>query len=126
VCWVEVLAPECGQDLAIQAVQDAHALGIRTLALGIGDLLGANLGCQPEQMRCGTDHLQDLANAGIGWTVQAPPEVYKYYPCVTNQRLLARYGAPTADAPYYTGVTVEDLRVALNQMLERVLDGAVP
>lgn len=54
--------PQCGQDEAIAAVQAAHAQGIGTFVIGVGEI--------------GVNHLQDLANAGLGLPVQrrAPPE----------------------------------------------------
>jgi hypothetical protein len=52
--------PQCGQDESIAAVQAAHAQGIGTFAIGVGEI--------------GVDHLQDLANAGLGQPVMERPE----------------------------------------------------
>ncbi len=52
--------PQCGQDEAIAAVQAAYAQGIGTFAIGVGEI--------------GVNHLQDLANAGLGQPVQSRPE----------------------------------------------------
>ncbi len=69
----EFYNPMCGQDVAIKAAQDAYSAGIGLLAAGIGSIvLNPNSGC-PSSARCGPDHLQDLANAGVGAPVQAAP-----------------------------------------------------
>jgi von Willebrand factor type A domain len=47
--------PQCGQDEAIAAVQAAHEKGIGTFVIGVGEI--------------GVNHLQDLANAGLGLPV---------------------------------------------------------
>lgn len=52
--------PQCGQDEAIAAVQAAYAQNIATFAIGVGEV--------------GVNHLQDLANAGLGQPVQDRPE----------------------------------------------------
>jgi hypothetical protein len=97
--------PQCGQDESIKAVQDAYAKGIRTLALGIGDITDpAADGCDVSAGRCGLDHLQDVANAGAGLPVE--PEIANYInqPCVKNKTVTATYAAAGqgGKAPYYT------------------------
>ncbi len=78
--------PQCGQDRTIKAVQDAYAQGIGTLVVGIGDIVEQpNNGCNATQSRCGDDHLQDVANAGAGLPVTAPPNDYQYQPCVASE-----------------------------------------
>jgi hypothetical protein len=91
-----VLDPQCGQDQTIKAVQDAYAAGIGTVVLGIGDIVGANTGCVPAQMRCGVNHLQDIANAGQGQPVVQPPAEYVYQQCVAGPA----GGAGTLTATY--------------------------
>jgi hypothetical protein len=54
-----LLDPQCGQDHAIRAVQDAHQAGIDTLVVGI-EMTGAD----------DTRYLTQLANAGAGQPVQ--------------------------------------------------------
>lgn len=51
--------PQCGQDAAIGAAQDAFAAGITTFVIGLGDDVGEKF-------------LNDLAHAGQGLEVQAP------------------------------------------------------
>lgn len=60
--------PQCGQDDAIAAVQEAHLAGVTTFVVGLGEVagVGAAAGCWG---RCGALHLQDIANAGTGQPV---------------------------------------------------------
>ncbi|HEY3499921.1 MAG TPA: hypothetical protein VGK73_34760, partial [Polyangiaceae bacterium] len=77
-------------------------------------------------MRCGADHLQDLANAGVGLGVAAQPQTYTFSACVTGEGgLKATYGTPGA-AEYYQGTTRAEIRARLVTMLDRVLAGTVP
>jgi len=120
------LDPQCGQDLSIKAVQDARALGIRTLVLGMGDILGANSGCTPEWMHCGLTHLADVANAGLGYGVAVQPAEYQYQSCVSGVGgLQATYGTP-GDAEVYSGTTREELRSELAAIFDRIVSGGVP
>lgn len=122
----QTVDPQCGQDRTIKAVQDAYAQGIGTLIVGIGDLVEQpNDGCTPTQARCGDEHLQDVANAGAGLPVEAPPSDYKYQPCVQNEggALTAAYA--TADqtagtAPYYATNDPDELRAGLTKVLNDV------
>jgi len=117
--------PQCGQDLSVKAIQDAKAQGIGTFVVGIGDIVtNPNNGCNMQQARCGSLHLQDIANAGAGLPVQAPPPEYVYQPCV------ARYGsmvqatyAPTTsqNAEFFTATTGAELRTAVEGLLNGVI-----
>jgi hypothetical protein len=121
----EVANPQCGQDLAIKGVQDVFAtLGIRTLMLGVGEEPISG-GC-PSNARCGTDYLQDMANAGVGFGVAAAAEGYQYESCALQSGgLQATYGASGA-ADYYYGVTRDEIHAELVTLLDRVLAGTVP
>lgn len=121
-----VLDPQCGQDQSIKAVQDAYAAGIGTFVLGIGDIVGANTGCVPAQMRCGINHLQDIMNAGQGQPVVQPPAEYVYQSCVAGPS----GGAGVLTATYSpTGGTLMPLTAtnpaAIRPALEALLTGFV-
>jgi len=119
------LNPQCGSDESIKAVQDAKALDIGTLAVGIGGILvAANSGCEPTWGRCGALHLQDLANAGQGLPVAAPPEQYKYQACTPTQMLAAKYAGPAetpGTAPFYTAASAAELETAIKGLLNSVV-----
>ena len=119
--------PDCGQDPAIAAIQQARSQGISTLVLGVGDFVTPQPGfCDLTLRRCGTAHLEDLANAGVGLGVATPPDSYQYSPCVlTPTNLMATYGT-AGNAEYYLGATAEDVRAKLDSMFLRVLVNAVP
>jgi hypothetical protein len=117
------LDPQCGSDESIKAVQDAKAAGIGTFAVGIGDIVTTNSGCMPEWGRCGAMHLQDLANAGQGLPVQAPPENLKYQACTPTQMLAASYATAAETpgaAPYYTATNSAELETAIRGLLNSV------
>jgi hypothetical protein len=122
----QVLDPQCGQDQSIAAAQYARTLGITLLAAGIGDLVqrGAT-GC-PMSARCGTNHLQDLANAGTGRAVQPPSDDYKYEQCNPNQMLSATYATPPGTATYYSGTNESEYRTAFTAALNSILSGTLP
>lgn len=117
--------PNCGHDIAIRAVQEAYALGIRTIPVGIGEIVvsNGNDGCNREQVRCGVDHLQDMANAGAGQPVINQPPEYVYQPCVAEAggTLTATYSATSGTAPYYTAVNSTELQAALEASLINVV-----
>jgi hypothetical protein len=121
-----VLDPQCGQDHTIRAVQDAYIAGIGTFVLGIGDIVGANTGCVPAQMRCGVDHLQDIANAGQGQPVVQPPAEYVYQPCIAGTQ---GGGGMLAGTYAATGGTIMPLTAtnaaAIAPALEGLLTGFV-
>jgi hypothetical protein len=119
--------PQCGQDLAVKAVQDARLAGIRTLVLGMGDILTVNSGCEPTVMPCGTEHLQDMANAGLGLGVGMPPVNYQFQSCVmTEGGLKASYSSSAGDAAIYSGMTMAELRAQMVAIFERIVSGGVP
>jgi hypothetical protein len=116
--------PQCGSDESIKAVQDARALGIGTFAVGIGDIIAGNSGCEPAWGRCGPLHLQDIANAGQGLPVQQPPDQLKYQACTPTQMLTATYapvGETPGTAPYFTAASPAELETALSGLLNSVV-----
>jgi hypothetical protein len=124
--------PNCGQDMAIAAVQAAFAQGIGTFVVGIGNIVSET--CDPQAGRCNEEHLQDIANAGAGQPVEPPPESYWYQQCPTMQSgtnpgtPVATYAASAAEAgtaPYYTATEPEQLRTALAGLLSDVISCTV-
>jgi len=124
--------PQCGQDLAVKAAQDARVLGITTLVLGFGDAAGATP-CDTGAAPCGVRHLQDMANAGTARPVETPPLGYWYLACPTLESG-TNPGTPRAayvpagmggTAVYYSGTTRDALRVQLTTMFQRVIDGSI-
>jgi hypothetical protein len=121
----QVIDPQCGQDLSIRAAQDAYALGIKTFVIGIGEVIQGNVGCEEQWGRCGPDHLQDLANAGLGLPVTPPPETFVYQSCADRygrvlQGAYDTTGMPGA-APYYTAASTAELTQAIEDLLKAVL-----
>ncbi len=123
----QTVNPQCGQDRTIKAAQDAFAQGIGTLVVGIGDIVEQpNNGCNETQARCGEEHLQDVANAGAGLPVTAPPKDYQYQPCVqseTGGMFTAAYA--TADqtpgtAAFFEANDSATLRANLQKVLNAV------
>jgi len=119
------LDPQCGSDESIKAVQDAKAMGIGTFAIGIGGILvAANSGCEPAWGRCGALHLQDLANAGQGLPVQAPPDQLRYQACTPTQMLAATYATALetpGTAPFFTAANATELETAIKGLLNSVV-----
>lgn len=132
----EVLDPQCGQDTAIRATQDAYAAGVTLIAVGIGDIVAQpNNGC-PTSARCGPLHLQDLANAGRGFPVRPPPScedptamgcIYKHEACIPGQVLQASYtpSAPDAVAPLILDTASSPSIASLAAAITGVLDDVV-
>jgi hypothetical protein len=121
----KTINPQCGQDRTIKAVQDAFAQGIGTIPFGIGDIVVSDDGCNVMQARCGNDHLQDIANAGAGLPVQAPPADYKYQPCIQGEggTVTATYvdaGQTSGTAQYFTANDSASLQKQLAQALMAV------
>jgi hypothetical protein len=120
----ETTDPQCGSDESIKAVQDARALGITTFVIGIGDPAEPGGGCDKSWGRCGADFMQDMANAGEGLPVHAPPEELKYQACTPTHTLAASYAA-ASDAPgtatYYAAKDAADLDAAFRAVLSSVL-----
>jgi len=119
----KTIDPQCGQDRTIAAVQAAKAQGIGTFVIGIGDIVtNPDSGCTPGKMRCGDDHLQDVANAGVGLPVEAPPDGYKYEGCIANEggALTATYaaaGETPGTAEYFATNDAAELRESLSKVL---------
>jgi hypothetical protein len=113
--------PQCGQDRAVFAVQRAFELGIVTHAIGIG-FGNYYPGCTPDTARCGSDHFQDVANAGVGLPVQAPPEPYITLPCAleTGGMLLARYSNPGGTARYHWTMSPAEVAAAVREALIQI------
>jgi len=122
-----VANPQCGQDLSIRAVQDAHRAGIGTSVVGVGEILGGGLnsGCSPG-WPCDQVHLQDLANAGRGLPVARPDDVYLLSPCLATSSgagmLSGEYatGDVTENAPYYVGDGAVELRAEISRALDEL------
>jgi len=113
--------PQCGQDRAVYAVQAARGLGIETYAIGIG-FGNVYPGCTPDTARCASDHFQDVANAGLGWPVLAPPAAYSSLPCAaeTGGELLASYSERGGQAPYFWTQGPEDVARALEWVIRTI------
>jgi hypothetical protein len=123
----QVVDPQCGQDLSVKAVQDAYALGIKTFVIGIGEVIKGNVGCEPTWGRCGPEHLQDLANAGLGLPVVQPPEQFVWQSCADRygRVLQGTYAAAGGDAQYYTATSQTELTTAIQGLLNSVLSCTV-
>jgi hypothetical protein len=133
------LDPQCGQDFSIKAAQDAFAAGVGLFALGVGDLVANPAGgCQGTGARCGLEHLQDLANAGVGAAVQPAPTCIdplstscqlKYSACHSGDMTLhAAYmdGAPAVGTPFAVDTAATNARAALLTALSQLLNDAIP
>jgi hypothetical protein len=123
--------PQCGQDASIAMVQEARDLGIRTLVVGLGTILGTtDDGCTPTLSRCHGDHLQDLANAGVGDPVEPPPQFSEVQTCVQADggALVGSYVSPGGggSARYYTSTADDGLTAEFNQAFQAIVDGTVP
>jgi hypothetical protein len=71
--------PQQGQEVAIEAAEDAYRMGIQTYVLGVGDDVGE-------------DHLADMANAGAGLAVDGEQQAPYFKP--TNQsEMVDTFGA---------------------------------
>jgi hypothetical protein len=128
--------PQCGQDMAIKAAQDAYAQGIGLFILGVGDIVTDPANGCPTSARCGLEHLQDMANAGVGAAVQPAPTCddptstdcqYKYSGCNPNNTLLATYtpGAPNVGKPFAVDTTASDAQTQLTAALTELLSDAI-
>jgi hypothetical protein len=127
------LDPQCGQDRALKATQDAYQAGVGLLALGVGDIVSnPNSGC-PSSERCGLLHLQDLANAGVGAPVTTPNHCddptsdtcqARYLTC-NNGTLEAAYtpGAPDVGTPFAVDTTGSSAESELTSALSSLLSG---
>jgi hypothetical protein len=121
--------PQCGQDAAIAMVQEARDVGIRTLVVGLGTILGTtDDGCTPTLSRCHADHLQDLANAGVGYAVEPPPKYSYVQSCVQQNggALVSTYSSPGGSARYYASTASDGLTGEFTQAFQAIVDGTVP
>jgi hypothetical protein len=133
----QAIDPQCGQDYAIKAAQDAFTAGIGLFILGIGDIVtDPNNGCQGTGARCGALHLQDMANAGVGAAVQSAPGCadptdpmcqQKYSACQADGTLHATYmdGAPNVGTPYAVNTGASDAQTQLAMALSNLLSDAI-
>ena len=133
----KTVEPQCGQDLAVRAAQDAYANGIGLRVVGLGDIVfNPNAGCPPTA-RCGVDHLQDLANAGIGAPVAPPPNcddpasdscAYRFESCVENGVLQASYtpGAIDVGTPGVLMSTSLDTRDVFYELVTGMVRSLIP
>jgi len=97
--------PQCGQEEAITAAQDAYAAGIGTFVIGISDDVASW-------------HLQQMANAGKGLDV-APPDAGFYNTCTRDPAVAPRYAAaaPAQNAKFYKPADGAELAQALAAIL---------
>jgi hypothetical protein len=132
-----VTDPQCGQDYAIKAAQDAFAAGIGLFVLGVGDIVTDPANGCPTSARCGLDHLQDMANAGVGAAVQPAPGCddptstdcqFRYQSCNVGNALTATYttGAPDVGTPYAVNTAASDAQTQLATALSNLLNDAIP
>lgn len=122
----QVVDPQCGQDRSVKAAQDAYAAGVGLFILGVGDIVAQpNNGC-PTSARCGVDHLQDMANAGVGAAVQPPSETFVYESCNQGE-LLATYtaDAPDVGTPFTVDTRNEDAKAELVSTLTGLLANVI-
>jgi hypothetical protein len=122
----EVLNPQCGQDRSVKAAQDAFAAGVGLFILGVGDIVAQpNNGC-PTSARCGVQHLQDMANAGVGAPVHPPSETFVYESCNQGE-LLATYtaDAPAVGTPFTVDTRNEDAKAELISTLTGLLANVI-
>jgi len=97
--------PQCGQDEAVSAAQDAFAASIGTFVIGISDD-AANW------------HLQQMANAGAGLEVP-PPDPNFYNACPRDPAVTPKYAAaaPAQSAKFYKPADGAELAQALSAIL---------
>jgi hypothetical protein len=132
----QVIDPQCGQDLAIKATQDAFAAGVGLFVLGVGDIVVQPMNGCPASARCGLLHLQDLANAGVGAGVHPTPGcddwhasgcTFTHEQCNQGQMLLATYtpDAPDVGTPFAVDTSTSNATTALVSALTALLNNAV-
>jgi hypothetical protein len=114
--------PQCGQDQAIHAVQEAYDAGVFFYAIGVGEM-ASGPGCDPAWARCAELFIADMSSAGQGHPVTAPPESYIYQPCadVAGRMLFAEYAIAGSPLPGVIGESAEEVRMYVRSALERVL-----
>jgi hypothetical protein len=132
----EVINPQCGQDLAIKAAQDAFAAGIGLFVLGFGAIVSDPTNGCPSAARCGLLHLQDLANAGVGAPVHPAPTcddptasscIFKNEACNKGGVLQAAYtpDAPDVGAAFAVDTTASNPTAELVDALTAILNDAI-
>lgn len=114
--------PQCGQDRSVYALQQAFRAGVETYAIGIG-FGNPYPGCTSDTARCGSDHFQDLANAGQGQPVVAPPAGYTTLPCIleTDGMLLADYAAQGGSTRYHWTQSPTEVADAVTEALREIV-----
>jgi hypothetical protein len=103
--------PQNGQDVAIAAGQTAWNMGIKTFVISVGDEVGA-------------DHLQEMANVGVGKAPDADNPA-PYYQALNPQELVAAFDEIVGG--FISCTFTIDGEVDLNKKCEGtvVLDGMV-
>ncbi|HEX4339102.1 MAG TPA: vWA domain-containing protein [Polyangiaceae bacterium] len=97
--------PQCGQDEAVSAAEDAYAAGIGAFVIGISDDVASW-------------HLQQMANAGAGLDV-APPDPGFYNGCPKDPAVTPKYAAsaPANNAKFYKPADGAELAAALSSIV---------
>lgn len=108
----EVFDPQCGQDPALKALQDAHRAGITTYVVGVGP----DLQRDPEWPK----FLQDAANAGAGAPVAPPTETYEQGCGTLLGGLEADYAEQGGETEAYLAPDV-DLATILNTVFGKIV-----
>jgi hypothetical protein len=98
--------PQCGQEEAVTAAQDAYTAGIGVFVIGISDEVASW-------------HLQQMANAGAGLDVIAPPDPNFYNTCPRDPAVTPKYAAaaPASNAKFYKPADGAELAQALSAIL---------
>jgi hypothetical protein len=98
--------PQCGQEEAITAAQDAYAAGIGAFVIGISDDVASW-------------HLQQMANAGAGLDVAPPTDPNFYNNCPRDPAVTPKYapGTPSSNAKFYKPADGTELAQALSSIL---------
>jgi len=88
------------------------------MVLGVGDIVAnPNSGCDVGYLRCGLDHLQDMANAGVGAPVEPPPNcddptsascAALYESCTVDHTLKATYTPSSPAVGKYVTIDTTD------------------
>ncbi|HEX5101343.1 MAG TPA: hypothetical protein VFV94_17650 [Polyangiaceae bacterium] len=132
----EVVDPQCGQDYAIKATQDAYAAGVGLFVVGVGDIVtDPDNGCSGTGQHCGLAHLQDLANAGVGAPVLAPCDdvtsdqcqAKTSSNCIKDRTLTASYtvDAPAVGVPFQVDTSSGTAQAELKKVLTDLLNTIV-
>ena len=96
--------PQCGQEEAITAAQDAFTSGVHTFVIGISDDVSSW-------------HLQQMANAGAGLDVAPPPDPNFYNTCPKDPAVTPKYGMPAQNARFYKPADATELAQSLATIL---------